>query len=124
MLLQRGEHELAPLREDAATLLRGHAAGAVQRLLQRAHAARVFADALRHAGDGSRGGRELGHREARLAHDLVHELLALVLAALVALEVARLDLKAHTAAGPLLGLADGLAEHLLTAGVAAVGADI
>ena len=40
------------------------------------------------------------------------------------LEVARLDLKAHTAAGPLLGLADGLAEHLLTAGVAAVGADI
>lgn len=84
----------------------------------------MLADALRHGCHGSGRRRELGHRQTRLAHDVVDELLALVLAAFVAHKVLRLDLETHATTGPLLGSRDGLAEHLLARGVSTGRADV
>ena len=74
---------------------------------------------LRHRGQRRRRRIELGHRQARGAGDLIHVLLALVLAALMAFEAFGIDLQAHTRARPLFGLRNRLAQNVLTAGVAA-----
>ena len=78
---------------------------------------------LRHRSHGSRGRIELGDGKARRAHHVVHEFLALVLAALHAFEVARLYLKAQARARPFLGSGDGIAQHLFAGRGLAVVAD-
>ena len=75
---------------------------------------------LRHRGQCRSRRVELSHRQARGAGNLIHVLLALVLAALMALEALGIDLQTHARARPLLGGSNGLAQDVLATGVTAL----
>ena len=107
------------MRERTATLGRRGAAHGVERALELRDLVTMSLQLLRHRGQRRRRRIELGHRQARGAGNLIHVLLALVLAALMTFEALGVDLQAHARTSPLLGSGDGLAQNVLTAGVAA-----
>ena len=108
------------MRERTATLGRRGAAHGVERALELRDLVTVSLQLLRHRGQRRRRRIELGHRQARGAGNLIHVLLALVLAALMAFEALGVDLQAHARTRPLLGGSNGLAQNVLATGVAAL----
>ena len=120
VVLQRREHQLAPVREQTATFGRRGAAHGVERTLELRDLMAMGFELLRHRGQCRRCRIELCHGKARGAGDLFHVLLALVLAALMALEALGIDLQTHARARPLLGGSNGLAQDVLATGVTAL----
>ena len=119
VVLQRREHQLAPMGERTATLGRRGAAHGVERALQLGDLMAMGFELLRHRSQCRRRRIEFGHGQARGTGDLFHVFLALVLAALMAFEALGVDLQAHTRTSPFLGLRNRLAQHVLATGVAA-----
>ena len=119
VVLQRREHQLTPVGERTAAFGRRGAAHGVERALELGDLVTVSLELLRYRGKRGRRRIELSHGKARRAGDLFHVLLALVLAALVALEALGVDLQAHARTGPFLGGGNGLTKDVLAAGVAA-----